>query len=151
MKPLFILLFALASYTTGFAIENPTTPNAKVSNTVLKSFKSAFSEAAEVEWSENGSLYKASFTLHGQHVTAFYEGNGALVALTRNISSVQLPVSLQSSLKKNYSEFWITDLFEVSNDEGTEYYVTLEDNDTKLVLRTSLGSNWSTYQKSRKA
>jgi len=36
------------------------------------------------------------------------------MAVTRNIVSSQLPVSLLMNFKKHYSEFWITDLFEMS-------------------------------------
>ena len=73
-----------------------------------------------------------------------------MLALTRNISSLQLPITLQASLKKNYENFWISDLFEVANEQGTTYYVTLEDGDTKLVLKSG-HSEWSTFQKQRKS
>jgi hypothetical protein len=73
------------------------------------------------------------------------------MGLTRNISSTQLPISLQAELKKEYSEFWISDLFEVANDEGTHYYITIENSETKLVLKGSTDGSWSTFQKSRKA
>ena len=48
-----------------------------------------------------------------------------LMGLTRYISSLDLPISLQAGLKKDYSNYWISDLFEVSNSEGTGYYITL--------------------------
>jgi hypothetical protein len=61
-----------------------------------------------------------------------------------------LPVNLFSNLKNNYDTYWISDLFEVSNSEGLHYYVTLETADTKLVLRSSNGGDWSQYNKSKK-
>jgi hypothetical protein len=63
---------------------------------------------------------------------------------------MQLPISLQTSLKKQCGDLWISDLFEVANDQGTSYYVTLENADTKIVLKSS-GSDWTTYQKQRKS
>jgi len=53
-------------------------------------------------------------------------------------------------LKKNYSGYWISDLFEVAKNNGTSYYVTLENGDKKVVLTSANGSDWSTYKKDRK-
>ena len=72
------------------------------------------------------------------------------MGLTRNISTAQLPVSLQANLKKNYGGYWISDLFEVAKNNGTSYYVTLENGDKKVVLTSANGSDWSTYKKDRK-
>jgi hypothetical protein len=39
----------------------------------------------------------------------------------------------------------------VAKNDGTNYYVTLETADTKIVLKSTDGGNWSIYQKSKKA
>jgi hypothetical protein len=54
-------------------------------------------------------------------------------------------------LKKNYSNHWISDLFEVSNEEGTAYYLTMEDADSKIVLKSTGGSSWDIYKRITKA
>lgn len=153
MKPLFIFLTALTMGMTTSSFANPGKPNPegdKVAPVVLKSFENTFTNAQEVDWSVSSNFYKVVFNMNGQYVTAFYSNTGSLMGLTRNISTTQLPLSLQAELKKEYSEYWISDLFEVANDEGTYYYVTLENSDTKIVLKGSANSEWSTYQKSRK-
>jgi hypothetical protein len=58
---------------------------------------------------------------------------------------------LQGNLKKDYSDYWISDLFEVANNEGTSYYVTLENADTKMVLKASDGKSWRSYSKVKKS
>ena len=73
-----------------------------------------------------------------------------MVAVTRNLSTTQLPVVLQTELKKEYSEYWISDVFELSNEQGVQYYVTVENADSKILLRSS-NSVFSTYQKIRKS
>ena len=70
--------------------------------------------------------------------------------MTRNISSLELPISLQANLKNNYSKYWISDLFEVSNQEGTSYYITMENADSKIVLKSSGNGRWNTYKKMAK-
>ena len=124
--------------------------DSKVDSRVLKSFQSSFKNATEVDWTVTNNFYKANFSLNGQYVAAYFDGSGNMMAITRNISSTQLPISLQTNLKNNYEGFWISDLFEVANEEGTTYYVTVENADTKLILRSS-NADWATYQKQRKS
>src|SRR5689334_5468406 len=122
----------------------------KVSPKVLNSFNTEFTSAQEVEWTATGDYFRASFDMNGVKVSAYYNADGELMGLTRNISTAQLPVSLQANLKKNYSGYWISDLFEVAKNNGTSYYVTLENGDKKVVLTSANGSDWSTYKKDRK-
>jgi hypothetical protein len=122
-----------------------------VSSKVLNSFNSEFTGAKEVTWTSGKNYYKASFVYNNQHVYAFYHTDGDLMGLTRYISSLDLPINLQLDLKKEYTNFWISDLFEVSNTDGTSYYITLEDADTKIVLKSSGGNEWTEYSKSTKA
>ena len=122
----------------------------KVSPKVLNAFNTEFTSAQQVEWTATGDYYRASFDMNGVKVSAYYNADGELMGLTRNISTAQLPVTLQASLKKSYTGYWISDLFEVAKNNGTSYYVTLEDGDKKVVLSSSNGSDWSTYKKERK-
>jgi len=128
-----------------FAGEENVTP------TVLNSFNNEFSTAKEVEWTVGSDYYKAAFTFNGNHVFAFYNKDGELLGLTRYISSLDLPINLQKDLKKDYSSYWIADLFEVANSEGTNYYITLESAEKKIVLRSAGGNNWTTFKKISKA
>jgi hypothetical protein len=146
MKPLFILLTVIASFFSKTSSANDDV----VSNAVLKSFQSSFANAKEIDWSFNKSLYKARFTLDGLHIIAYYNSEGSLVAMTRNISSSQLPIALQTTIKKEYTAFWISDLFEIANEDGTSYYITLENAKTKLVLKSTNNAAWSKFQKDQK-
>ena len=145
MKPLFFLLTLLAVTFAqpGFAKERDITP------TVLKSFNATFTHATQVEWTISEKLYKARFELNGQVVCAYYSNDGQRLALTRNITSHQLPLNLQTALKKDYNTFWVSDLFEINTAEGTSYYVTLESAENKIVLHSD-HSNWALYSKSKK-
>jgi hypothetical protein len=125
-------------------------PSEKVSPKVLASFKSEFSSAKNVEWETGSNYFRATFSMNEQRVFAYYTVDGELMSVARYISSIQLPINLFSNLKNDYSKYWISDLFEVSNSEGLHYYVTLETADTKLMLRSSNGGSWSTYSKSKK-
>lgn len=146
MKMIVIAFTLLASVFTksSFANDGVVTPGE-----VLKSFQSTFAAAKNADWSLTEDFYKVQFALDGQYITAFYKADGTMAAITRNISPVQLPVALQTNLKNEYKAYWISGLFELSNDEGVQYYVTLENADTKVVLKSS-STMWNTYQKQRK-
>jgi len=145
MKKMILTLAVALSTLCSFAGEE------NVSARVLDAFNVQFNTATNVKWTTGSNFYKAAFEFNGQHVFAFYTTEGELMGLTRYISSVDLPVALQSELKKDYSSYWIADLFEVSNAEGTNYYITIENADTRLVLKSGSSNDWSVYQKLSKS
>jgi|SRR5688572_23756897 len=145
MKKIIIMLAITISSLAVFAGEE------NVNSKVLNAFSREFAGAKDVKWTENETFYKASFVFNGQYVYAFYKLDGELMAMTRNISSLDLPMSLQTSLKKNYASYWISDLFEISNNDGTNYYITMESAGSKIVLKSSSGGNWSIFKKSAKS
>ena len=125
-------------------------PSEKVSQKVLTSFKNEFTTAQHVEWETGSNYFRAAFTMNEQRIFAYYNVGGELLSVARYISSVQLPVNLFTDLKNEYSKYWISDLFEVSNSEGLHYYVTLETADSKLVMHSGNGGSWTTYSKIKK-
>jgi hypothetical protein len=143
MKPLFILLTVVSSFFATASSAN----DEVVSPAAIKSFNRAFAGARDVAWSLENDLYKVTFQVAGQHANAFYDGNGELVVITRNISPLQLPMVLLASVKQEYSKQWISDLIEVTDDGGTHYYITLEDGNQKNILKSEGVSRWMKYQK----
>ena len=146
MKRLLLTLTVIFSLLTFSSFADTIT----VTTPVLNSFNSSFKHASEVNWTVTGGIYKANFLMNGQYVSAFYDVDGKMVAVTRNITSFQLPLSLQTQIKNSYDQYWISDLFEIADEQGTSYYVTLESADSKLILKSE-GTNWTTYQKQRKS
>jgi hypothetical protein len=122
-----------------------------VNQKVLDAFKTEFSTAKEVEWTVGSNYYMATFTFNEKYVFAYYDKDGELLGLTRYLSPLDLPIALQSNLKKKYADYWISDLFEVAKNDGTAYYITLENADTKIVLKAAGSNDWSVYQKIKKS
>ena len=117
---------------------------------VLNAFKQEFTNANQVEWATGNNFYRASFIYNNKHVFAYYDMEGELLALTRYLSSTDLPLNLQTGLKKNYADYWISDLFEVSKNESTAYYITLENADGKVVLKSTGGNGWDVFKTFKK-
>jgi len=143
MKKMIVSLAIAVSTLNAFA------GDVNVNQKVLDAFKTEFASAKEVEWTVGENYYKATFNYNGKYVFAFYSENGELIGLTRYLSPADLPLALQANLKKNYEGYWVSDLFEASKNDGTNYYITLENADSKTVLKSS-GNNWSVHNKIKK-
>jgi hypothetical protein len=113
-------------------------------------FSKEFSTAKNAVWQHTEFLTKVTFTLNDQVLTAFYNPNGDLQAVSRNILSTQLPLNLLADLKINYNGYWISDLFEMAADDQTTYYITLENANRTVVLKSNGTDGWSTYTKVKK-
>jgi hypothetical protein len=135
------LLFTAFFGTSSFAGQKD-----PVNSSVLESFNKSFNNAKDVQWSASNEVYKATFLYNCQYITAFYTAGGELMGITKNILSSQLPLLLQAGLKENYSGYWISDVVEYSNQDEISYYVSLENADSKLTIRSSQ-NNWSVYRK----
>ena len=124
--------------------------NEEVNQLAINAFHKEFVNAKNIVWEQKQDYLKVTFTLNEQVLFAYYNNNGDLQAIVRNIVSGQLPISLLTDLKKEYNGFWISELFEIASDDQTTYYVTLENADKKIVLRSNGADSWSVYAKSKK-
>ena len=146
-KILLSAAFALSLVTSSLFAAGVPDVNAKA----LTAFNNQFTNATDVEWSAGNDFYKATFLYNNNYVTAYYNTEGDFMATIRNITSANLPLLLQTKLKNNYSEFWITNLYELSKNEGTSYYITLENADQKIILKSAGDFDWTVHKKSNKA
>jgi hypothetical protein len=131
--------------TSAFAASND-----EVNQLAVKSFHKEFVNAKNIVWEQKQDYVKVTFSMNDQVLFAYYNNEGDLTAVVRNIVSDQLPISLLTSLKNEYTGFWISDLFEIASNDQTTYYVTIENADKKIVLRSNGTENWSVYAKTKK-
>lgn len=121
-----------------------------VSSNVLNSFSTKFNAAKEVAWSSTDTYVKASFKMNDQYMFAYFTESGEFIGVSRNLLSSQLPFNLQAELRKVSGQGWITELFEFANDAETSYFVTVENADQKLQLKSIGVNSWSVYKKVKK-
>ena len=122
----------------------------EVNQLAVRSFHKDFINAKNIKWEQKTGYVKVEFTMNDQVLYAYYNNDGQMTAVVRNIVSDQLPISLLTSLKRDYTGFWISDLFEIAADDQTTYYVTLENADKKIVLRSNGIDSWEVYSKMKK-
>ena len=139
-----VALLITVGLTSSFAAPTDKTDNIKAS------FQKDFKKAELMELQASSNYTRLTFKMNDMIMYAFYSDNGELLAVTRNIKSNQLPIQLLLDLKKNYANYWITDLFEFNGDGTNSYYVTVENADTSITLRASGSDNWQTYTRKNK-
>lgn len=140
--------FALVLSTT-YSFATPVSPADRTNGMIATSFRRDFRDAQVISTEEYANFTKLTFKMNAQVLFAFYSGSGELLAVTRNIPSSQLPVSLLMNLKKQLGNSWITELFEINSDAQHCYYVTLENADAKVTLRSN-GDSWDVYSNLKK-
>ncbi|HEV2354001.1 MAG TPA: hypothetical protein VGR89_07150 [Puia sp.] len=69
--------------------------------------------------------------------------NHAHAPAVRNIISTQLPAKLLTSIKKNYRNYWITDLYTQNLNGKASYFITLENPDRTVKLNATRSAGWS--------
>ena len=142
MKRLFFFFSLLAAsfFTSSYAADN-------TASAAMQSFQTAFYGAKDIQWEQVGVLSKATFQLNGMYRSVFYNSDGELIAETQNVPTTSLPAALQASLKKELDGRWITEAFIVNVEGAKTYYVTLENADTTVMLRSADAKKWIVYQK----
>src|SRR5690349_16196340 len=101
MKKMFLILAMSLATTAVFA--SPIVVNPKV----LEAFNKEFVNAQDVRWIEGPEYSIVQFLYHGRSVRAYYSNSGESLGLFRYVSPLNMPVNLQLTLKKTYSNFWI--------------------------------------------
>jgi hypothetical protein len=69
----------------------------------------------------------------------------------RNILSSQLPAALLAEIKKDYKDYWITELIEEGKAKHPAFLLTLENADQILHLRSDDSERWVLMSTSVKA
>jgi len=138
-----LLVMAMIMSATTFA----TNIHDNVNKDIQAAFSQKFKGAQEVSWATTDNYVKAEFQIDGQFMAAYFTGTGNLIGVARNMRSQQLPINLQTGLKKQLANGWITELFEYATDEETSYYATLENADQKVVVQSIDSHNWMIIKK----
>jgi hypothetical protein len=112
-------------------------------------FHKDFQKAELLDTRSGEDFTRYTFKMDGIVLTAYYSLKGELMAVTHNITSTQLPLPLLLQVKRNYANYWISDLFELNANGESNYYITLESADKKVTLRSS-DYNWEVFSKTAK-
>jgi hypothetical protein len=144
-----IFAFAAAMLLTVGISSSFATPNGG-DDAVTSSFRKDFKKAELLSYETSKAYTKLTFKMNDMVMFAYYNTDGQLIAVIRNIKSNQLPIRLLLKVKQNYADFWVSDLFEMNADGSSCYYITLEDANTTVTLRSADASDWEVYSRKTK-
>jgi hypothetical protein len=126
------------------------TDSTKPSEQLQKEFNREFAQSTDVEWTQVGDFYKASFLLEGKYLTVYFDAFNNIESISRNISTDALPMILQKNLKKGLLETgWISDCFELYGQNGTEYYIVVENAD-EIIFYQANQNDWEVFKRTEK-
>lgn len=117
---------------------------------IKRAFEKEYAGAADVTWYVYDEYIKVDFSFNGMQLVGFYSKDGRTLGVARNIYFSSLPLMLQIEQKKNYKGFWITEIYELANGDGTRYYITMENADKIIKLGASGSDNWEVVKKQDK-
>lgn len=144
MKKVFVSFSAILIAMLSFAEPVPD-PDPTVA--VLNEFKKEFAAAENVSWDKQDEYDKATFTLAGRRVVAYFNSNGNLEGSVRDLFFDQLPLAVMTAVDKRYGSSGILDIREISNPEGTSYRLTIETKRNKHRIRVTPDGNISLLEK----
>ena len=132
-----IILFSNISFANGI----------EPSEALQNEFNKEFAHSTDVEWEKVADFYKASFFLDGKFLTVYFDAFNNIESISRNISTSMLPLILQSNMKDKLTETsWIADCFELFSENGTEYFIVVENADQKVFYQAN-ETGWDLYKR----
>ena len=118
-----------------------------VNKRAVAAFHAEFKKAKNVSWAESPKYVQARFSLDNKIMYAYYNPDGSFVGVIRHILTTDLPAGLQKQIKKEFGSYWVSELFQLTNDEGTTYYIQLENGNESVVLNTDDTYGWKVFSR----
>lgn len=99
-------------------------------------FSRQFAGAQNITWSrtEEGVL-KVNFVWGGHSSVAYFNEQSELIASARNMFFDQLPMAVVRSVETKFKSPVVTEVRELSTDEGTSYSLVLEEGTKKFKVK----------------
>jgi hypothetical protein len=116
-----------------------------INRRAVAAFHSEFKKAKNVSWAESPKYVQARFSLDNKIMYAYYNLDGSFVGVIRHMLTSDLPTELQKSIKKEYGSYWVSELFQLNNDQGTTYYIQLENGNESIVLSSDDSEGWKVF------
>jgi hypothetical protein len=139
-KIILSIAIGLAVFSTAFA-KVPDNGNDRAEAAFQKDFR----KATDVHWAATSNYVMATFLMDNETQFAYYDFQGNLIGVVHHILTSSLPLDLSKDIKKHYSNYWVSELFQITSDEGVYYYIQLKNADETIVLSTEGTNGWHRF------
>ena len=141
MKKIISITMILVAFSAAHAFAQTSTPAL-----VVGAFERTYANADRPNWTAVKNLYRVDFTLQNQPLSAFFNADGDLIASSRNVTPMQLPISLNASLEKRFGNYTVSSLFEIDEQDGIYYYAKVSNQKSEILLKSTSYGDWVTRQ-----
>ncbi len=143
MKNLFLIaLVGLTLVTSAFA-----TDENKVNMTIRHSFYNEFRNVKNVDWTVRPDFVKATFMQEGELSDVFYDFSGKKIGTSKSVDYQDLSLKARHNIEKRYADYTITEAIEFIREDDESYYVSVENEKEKIVLKVSDRGNVSLFKR----
>jgi hypothetical protein len=126
------------------------TGESKISYFILNSFAHDFKGATNVVWTSKTGLAEASFILNGRKMDVFYNPNGSIYAVSKNIELNELPVSAKRAFAKKYEGYTVKEAIQFEGTDEESYYISAENEKESVIIKVEQNEQLSIFKKTKK-
>jgi hypothetical protein len=123
---------------------------ATISKEVQAAFQKEFPGSEVLNWNNVGEYSRAVFLLDGRRTEAYFSEDGRLQGSIRSLFFNQLPLAAMTAVDKRYTAADVMEVYEITNDEGTAYKITLESQGKKFRIKIDPNGNITQSEKLKK-
>jgi hypothetical protein len=145
MKKALLLIACIALVSASSFARSSSTPEK-----ALKAFKSTFTDAENVVWTDAENVFSVKFVQKGINTFVKYDADGNFLSSRRYYYGDQLPVDIQCKLKKKFADKTIFGVTEYTVGDDVNYYVKLEDSKTWTTVKVDNARNIEVTEKYQK-
>jgi hypothetical protein len=120
---------------------------AEISQKALQSFHLVFANAKHVKWTEYPDHYFVSFSQNDVLIKATYDKDGNLLNTLRYYTEQRLPLNVLYQVKNKYPQKSINIVTEVSDTEGTVYFIQLKDDKGWMTVKADQNADMEIIEK----
>jgi len=124
--------------------------DAPVNEKVLTAFNAVFGYVKHVDWTERANEYEAYFKEASVVTRVRYDKEGNIVMSIRSYGEAQLPLLIQSKIKKAYPAMKVFGVTEISYNEETQYEISLEGEKSWVILKSDASGYLQVSKKFKK-
>lgn len=123
----------------------------EVNEKVLKTFKETFADVKNEEWFQDGDQFTVRFVRNEIDTRITYDEDANILSTIRYYKGKHLPAMILGKLNRKYTDKEVFGVTETSNEEGTQYHITLQDKENWMVVVSDSNGSMRVEKKFKKA
>ena len=124
--------------------------NINVDEKIERQFREAFPAATAVKWYDNKDHFEVFFVHNSVQCRISYNTDGSMTQMRRDYGKETLPLFISGAVQKKYPGKAIYGVTEITNAEGLQYHMVLEDGKNWYFVASDSAGDLTLNKKLRK-